>query len=639
MPPAPPVLGEVDLYLFAEGTHPRLYDTLGAHRATVDGKDGTWFAVWAPTAESVNVVGDFNGWNGEATRLVPHGASGVWEGFAPGASPGACYKFRIASRLNGYRVDKADPFARRAEISPRTASVIDATEYAWKDEAWMRDRAARSGRGAPMSVYEVHLGSWMRVPEEGNRFMRYSELAPKLVEYVERLGFTHVELLPVMEHPFYGSWGYETTGYFAPTSRYGDPAELMALVDALHQAGIGVILDWVPGHFPTDEHGLVFFDGSHLYEHADPRQGFHPEWQTAIFNYDRGEVRSFLLSSAMYWVDRFHADGLRVDGVASMLYLDYGRRGGEWVPNIHGGHENLGAVQFLQQLNDAVHRERPGVVTIAEESTAWPRVTGRTEDGGLGFDFKWDLGWMHDTLRYLGRDPIHRKHHQGDLTMRGLYAFSEAYVLPLSHDEVVHGKGSLYGKMAGDDWQKRANLRLLFAYMFSQPGKKLLFMGDEFGQEREWNHDASLDWHLLADERHRQLQLLVGELNRLYKTEPCLHDLDCDPAGFRWIEPNDTERSVLAYERVARDGARLIVVLNFTPVPLQNYRVGAARGGSWDEILNTDGKELGGSGHGNLGSVEAAPVPAHGRAMSVSLVVPPLGAVFLRKRGAPPAAR
>jgi 1,4-alpha-glucan branching enzyme len=506
-----------------------------------------------------------------------------------------------------------------------------AHEYVWHDAAWMKLRGARSAPTAPISIYEVHLGSWMRVPEDNNRSLSYSELAPKLVEYIKRVGYTHVELMPLTEHPFFGSWGYETTGYFGATSRYGYPEELMALIDTLHRADIGVYLDWVPAHFPTDEHGLVYFDGTPLFEHPDKRLGFHPEWSTSIFDFGRQEVRSFLMSSALFWLERYHIDGLRVDGVASMLYRDYGREDGDWIANDQGGNEYWEAVELLQRLNEAIAREQPDTVTMAEESTAWPRVTHPQSERGLGFSYKWDMGWMHDTLKYLNRDPVHRRHHHNELTMRGLYAWNEKFILPLSHDEVVHGKGSLIAKMPGDRWQKFANLRLLFAYMFSQPGKKLLFMGNDIAQWREWNHDASLDWHLLEDAPHRQTQLLVGSLNQLYKSEPALHELDHEPAGFHWLEADDTERSVLVYERVAKQAEnRIICALNFTPEPRSNYRVGVSRPGTYRELLNTDAAEFGGSGQGNLGAVETTPVRAHHRESSINLTIPPLGAVFLK---------
>lgn len=619
--------GELDAYLMREGKHPRLYQTLGSHPAG----DGTRFAVWAPNAESVGVMGDFNGWRAEASPMTRIDDTGVWQCTIPGVGHGSLYKYEVTANLGKFRVAKADPFARHGETAPGTASIVWHREYEWGDTAWMKARETRRSHDTPMSIYEVHLGSWMRVPEDRERSLSYLEIAPKLVEYVTKVGFTHVELLPVAEHPFYGSWGYETTGYFAATSRYGTPEQLMALVDALHRAGIGVIIDWVPAHFPNDEHGLVCFDGGALYEYADPRRGFHPEWNTQIFDYGRQEVRSFLLSSAMAWIERFHADGLRVDGVATMIYRDYGRRDGAWVANEHGGNENYEAIELLQRLNEALRREHPDTITIAEESTAWPHVTGGAE-GGLGFDFKWDMGWMHDTLQYFSRDPIHRRHHHNELTMRGLYAFSEAFVMPLSHDEVVHGKSSLIGKMPGDPWQKFANLRLLYAYLYSQPGKKLLFMGSELAQFAEWNHDASLDWHLLDQAEHQHIQLLVGELNRLYRTIPALHERDCDPGGFQWVVVDDAAHSVLVYERIARDGERVIIALNFTPEPRSNYRVGVTTPGHWDEILNTDARELGGSGHGNLGGVSTNPVRSHGRSSSINLVLPPLGSVWLRRR-------
>jgi 1,4-alpha-glucan branching enzyme len=623
----PDQFGDLDAHLMREGSHPRLFEKLGSHPAD----HGTRFATWAPNAEAISVIGDFNGWTPGDAPLTRLGETGVWVGFVPNVTRGALYKYHLRSKLRGYQVAKADPFALRHEVPPNTASVVWELDYEWNDAAWMARRAGVSGPSAPMAIYEVHLGSWMRVPEDGNRSLTYTEIAPKLVEHVQRLGFTHVELMPLTEHPFFGSWGYETTGYFAATSRYGTPEELMSLIDQLHQAGIAVLLDWVPAHFPTDEHGLQYFDGTPLFEHPDRRLGFHPEWDTSIFDFGRPEVRSFLLSSALFWLDRFHVDGLRVDGVASMLYRDYGRKPGEWVPNVHGGNEYIEAVELLRRLNDAIHREAPDTITVAEESTAWPHVTGAVASGGLGFSYKWDMGWMHDTLKYLAEDPIHRRHHHHELTMRGLYAFSERFVLPLSHDEVVHGKRSLLGKMPGDRWQKFANLRLLYAYMYSQPGKKLLFMGSELAQWREWNHDSSLDWHLLDDPAHRQIQLLVGELNRLYRSERTLHELDTEPAGFQWLDADDAERSVLVYERLSRDGDRMLVALNFTPVPRPNYRVGVTIPGLYREILNTDAVELGGSGQGNLGAVESAPVRAHRREHSLNLTLPPLGALYLRR--------
>ena len=623
-------LTEDDLDLFNEGTHCRLYERLGSHVLTLDDVEGTYFAVWAPNAARVSVVGDFNGWDPSTHPLWPRGESGIWEGFAPGVGRGALYKYHIESRHGGYQVDKADPHAFHAEVPPRTASVVWDLEYDWGDQEWMGTRRSRNALDAPISIYEVHLGSWMRVPEEG-RPLTYRELAPRLADYVARLGFTHVEFLPLMEHPFYGSWGYQTTGYFAPTSRYGSPQDFMYLVDYLHQHGIGVILDWVPSHFPTDEHGLGYFDGTHLYEHADPRQGFHPDWNSFIFNYGRNEVRSFLMSSALFWLDRYHVDGLRVDAVASMLYLDYSRKDGEWIPNEYGGNENLEAIAFLRRFNQDVYRACPDVQTIAEESTAWPMVSRPTYVGGLGFGMKWDMGWMHDTLEYMSQDPIHRKYHHDKLTFRMVYAFSENFVLPLSHDEVVHGKGSLLGKMPGDDWQKFANLRLLYGYMYAQPAKKLLFMGGEFGQWREWNHDQSLDWHLSQLPPHAGLQRWVRDLNGLYRGEPALHELDFDPAGFEWIDCNDTMSSTISLLRKARStDDRILIVCNYTPVPRHNYRVGAPNGGHWREVLNSDALEYGGSGQGNLGGVEAAPIPFHGRPYSLNLTLPPLAAVFFK---------
>ncbi|HEY4244189.1 MAG TPA: 1,4-alpha-glucan branching protein GlgB [Kofleriaceae bacterium] len=595
-------------------TEPRLYERLGAH--VVPG--GVRFAVWAPNAAAVSVIGECNDWKPGASPLTER--DGFWSGVIANCKIGQLYKYHIRGKRAGYEVAKADPFAQRHEVAPGTASIIWEPQHAWTDAAWMARRAAVSATNAPVSIYEVHLGSWKRTD---GRLPTYREIAPQLAAHATALGFTHVELMPLTEHPFYGSWGYETTGYFAATSRYGAPEDLMALVDTLHAAGLAVILDWVPAHFPTDEHGLGFFDGEPLYEHPDRRLGFHPDWHTAIFDFGRPEVRSFLLASALYWLDRFHIDGLRVDGVASMLYRDYGRKPGEWIPNAKGGNEYWEAVELLQGLNAAIAREQPATVTFAEESTAWPRVTG---GGGLGFSYKWDMGWMHDTLAYLERDPIHRKYHHNELTMRGLYAWSERFVLPLSHDEVVHGKHALVAKFPGDRWQQHATLRLLFAYMFSLPGKKLLFMGDEFAQEHEWNHDAALDW-AAADQA---TQLLVGELNRLYRSEAALHDQDAVPAGFRWIDADDAANSVLTYERISAGGERIVCALNFTPIVRHNYRVGVAAPGRYRELLNTDAQTFGGSGQGNLGGVDAAPVRAHGRELSLNLTVPPLGAVFLK---------
>ncbi|GEJ55408.1 1,4-alpha-glucan branching protein GlgB [Anaeromyxobacter diazotrophicus] len=637
--PTPAVLhaggpSDADLHLWNEGTNYRAYRALGAHLAVVGGVAGVSFAVWAPNAERVSVMGDFNGWDKERHALRPLGASGVWQGFVPGLAEGTVYKYHLRSRHAGYAVDKADPFAFRAEVAPRTGSVVASHDHAWGDEAWMRDRAARNGLGSPMSIYEVHLGSWRRVPEEGNRPLTYRELAPALADYAVEMGFTHVELLPVMEHPFYGSWGYQCTGYFAPTSRYGSPQDFMYLVDTLHQRGVGVLLDWVPSHFPTDEHALAYFDGTHLFEHADPRQGHHQDWDSYIFNYGRNEVRSFLLSSALFWLDVFHADGLRVDAVASMLYLDYSRKEGEWVPNRFGGRENLEAVAFLRKLNEVVYQEHPDVQTVAEESTSWPMVSRPTWLGGLGFGMKWDMGWMHDTLGFLRHDPVFRKYHHNEITFRMMYAFSENFVLSLSHDEVVHGKGSLLGKMWGEDRQKFAGLRLLYGDLWAQPGKKLLFMGGELAQGQEWSHERSLDWHLLGDERHEGVRAWVRDLNRLLRAEPALHRHDFDPAGFAWVDCTDAESSVLTLLRHGDEGdADILVVLNFTPVPRVNYRVGVPRGGFWQEALNGDAVVYGGAGWGNLGGVEAAPVAAHGRPWSLVLTLPPMAALFLRGAG------
>jgi 1,4-alpha-glucan branching enzyme len=620
-----------DTYLFNEGSHYRLHQKLGAHPLSVDGVDGTYFAVWAPDARQVFVMGDFNGWDKTCHPLCSRGQSGIWDGFVPGVGKGALYKYHIVSRYRGYRVDKADPFAFYNEVPSNTSSIVWELDYTWGDQAWMQERHKHNSLDAPIAIYEVHLGSWMRVPEEGHRPLTYRELAPKLSEYVDRLGFTHVEFLPVMEHPFAGSWGYQTTGYFAPTSRYGTPQDFMYLIDCLHQHGIGVILDWVPSHFPADEHGIGFFDGTHLYEHSDPQKGLHPDWDSFIFNYGRNEVRSFLISSALFWLDKYHVDGLRVDAVASMLYLDYSRKEGEWIPNKYGGRENLEALSFLRRFNEEVYKNYPDVQTIAEESTAWPMVSRPNYVGGLGFGLKWDMGWMHDTLDYMTKNPVFRKYHHNGLTFRMLYAFTENFALPLSHDEVVHGKGSLLGKMPGDDWQKFANLRLLLGYMYAQPGKKLLFMGGEFGQWWEWNHDSSLDWHLLAFPPHSSIQRWVEDLNRLYRSESVLHELEFDPAGFEWVDCSDFERSVISFIRKGRStGDIILVVCNFTPTPRFNYRVGAPRGGFWREVLNSDAQQYGGSGHGNLGAVEAAPIPYHGRPFSLNLTLPPLGAVFLK---------
>jgi len=629
--PAFSLLSKDDLYLFNEGSHLRLYEKLGAHPVSGDGHDGTYFAVWAPNAHHVYVAGDFNQWEKRGARLTPRGDSGIWEGFVPGLSQGALYKYHIESNVRRYRVDKSDPFAFHCETPPKTASVVWDLSYTWEDRQWMDRRREANGLECPISIYEVHPGSWMRLPEENNRHLSYRELAPRLADYTSKMGFTHVELMPIMEHPFYGSWGYQVTGYFAPTSRYGTPQDFMYLVDYLHQHNIGVMLDWVPSHFPSDAHGLGFFDGTHLYEHSDPRRGFHPDWKSYIFNYGRHEVRSFLLSSALFWLDKYHVDGMRVDGVASMLYLDYSRKKGEWEPNQFGGRENLDAISLLRRFNEEVYRSYPDVQTIAEESTDWPMVSRPTYVGGLGFGMKWDMGWMHDTLEYFARDPIYRKYHHDRLTFRMLYAFSENFVLSLSHDEVVHGKSSLIGKMPGDDWQKFANLRLLFACMFTQPGKKLIFMGDEIGQWQEWDHEKSLDWHLLQYPPHSGLQRLVQDAVRLYRGEPALYELDFDPGGFEWIDCNDSLHSVVSYLRRGRSTEDIfLVVLNFTPVPHAGYRVGAPRGGHWKEVLNSDAEIYGGSGQGNLGGVEAVSRAVHGRPFSLSIMLPPLAAVVFK---------
>jgi len=622
------LLTPFDLHLFNEGSHSHLYEKLGAHISK--DPDGTSFAVWAPNADWVSVIGDFNGWNRDSNKLVPREQSGIWEGFIPGVAHGALYKYHVHSRVTRTGADKADPFAVFAEQPPRQASVVWDLSYGWGDAEWLSSRQRANSRQAPWSVYEVHLGSWMRVPEEENRWLTYRELAPHLADYAHRLGFTHVEFMPVMEHPFYGSWGYQVTGYFAPTSRYGTPQDFMFLVDHLHQHGIGVILDWVPSHFPSDEFGLQYFDGTHLYEHADPRLGVHPDWGSSIFNYGRNEVRGFLLSSALSWLNRYHADGLRVDAVASMLYLDYSRKQGEWLPNKFGGNENLEAIDFLRRLNIEVYKEHPDVQTIAEESTSWPLVSRPTYLGGLGFGMKWDMGWMHDTLSYISKDPIHRRFEHHQLTFRALYAFTENYMLPLSHDEVVHGKGSLLSKMPGDDWQKFANLRLLLAYMYAVPGKKLLFMGAEFGQWSEWNHEASLDWHLLDEPMHDGLSRWTGDLNRVMREEKPLHELDFDPAGFAWIDITDAEQSVISFMRRSSRDELIVAVFNFTPVPRHNYQVGVPLPGRWLELLNSDAPIYGGSGQGNLGGVEAAPIGKHGHLHSLNLTLPPLGALFLK---------
>jgi 1,4-alpha-glucan branching enzyme len=631
----PPALTDYDLHLLSEGTHYRIYERLGAHPLELEGVRGILFAVWAPNARRVSVVGDWNWWDGRRHPMRLHPANGVWELFAPGVEEGARYKFEILARSGEPIAQKSDPYAVAFEPDhPRTAAAVyDLRGYRWDDEEWMSARAGRQHMAAPISVYEVHLGSWRRVPAEGHRFLTYGELARDLAAYVSEMGFTHVELLPVMEHPFYGSWGYQTIGYYAPTRRYGMPKDFMAFVDAFHQRGIGVLLDWVPAHFPQDPHGLAYFDGTYLYEHADPRLREHPDWGTRVFNYGRREVANFLHGSALYWLERYHADGLRVDAVASMLYLDYSRKAGEWRPNIYGGRENLEAVAFTKRMNELIYGMNPGVITLAEESTAWPQVSRPVYLGGLGFGLKWNMGWMHDVLSYIAHDPVHRKYHHNLLTFGILYAWSENFMLPLSHDEVVHGKGSLLRRMPGDDWQRFANLRLLYAFMWAHPGKKLLFMGGEFGQVNEWNHEASLDWHLLEQgPYHRGVQRLVADLNRLYRSAPPLYEIDFEPAGFQWMDCNDTEHSTLSFVRFARNGDLLLCVYNFTPLPRIGYRVGVPASGDYAEVLNTDGAVYGGSNLGNGGMISSEPIPWHGQPYSARLTLPPLGAVWFRPR-------
>jgi 1,4-alpha-glucan branching enzyme len=627
------LLTAYDVYLFKEGKHQQLYDRLGSHRSSVDGQDGTHFAVWAPNAEHVDVIGDFNEWRPRSHPLkVRNDSSGIWEGFIPEVSRGALYKYHIVSRAHrGYSIDKGDPFALYWELPPRTASIVWDLRRSWGDEEWMKSRSANNSLNAPWSIYEMHLGSWKRAPEDNNRWLTYREVADDLPEYLAETGFTHIELLPIMEHPFGRSWGYQTLGYFAPTSRFGLPEDFMHLVDELHRRGFGVILDWVPSHFPSDAYGLAYYDGTHLYEYADPKKGYHPDWKSYIFDFGKNEVRSFLLSSAQFWLDKYHADGLRVDAVASMIYLDYSRKKGEWIPNQYGGRENLEAISFLRELNEAAYREHHDVQMIAEESTAWPMVSRPAYLGGLGFGMKWNMGWMHDTLEYMSKDPVYRKHHHNQLTFSLWYAFAENFVLPLSHDEVVYGKRSLLDKMPGDSWQKFANLRLLYGYMYGHPGKKLLFMGGEMGQWDEWNFEKSLDWHLLGEERHRKLRLWLQDLNRFYRTDRAMHELDFERLGFEWLDIQDWEKSIISFVRRARSPEHLIaVVCNFTPELRKNYRLGVPRGGRWKEVLNSDALEYGGSGQGNLGGVDAGPHSFHRRSHSVSITLPPLSSIFFR---------
>ena len=624
-------ISEFDLYLLAEGTHYRAYEKLGAHITEKDGERGVQFAVWAPNARRVSIIGDFNSWNPNAAIMRPSTA-GIWEGFVPGIGQGASYKYHIESRYRDYKVDKADPYGFASEVRPKTASrVWNLETYSWHDESWMKNRANANSLSSPLSFYEFHLGSWKRAPEDGNRWLTYRELAPLLADYVHDAGFTHIEFLPVMEHPFDGSWGYETLGYFAPTSRFGTPDDFMHLVDYLHQRGIGVVLDWVPAHFPKDEAGLGYFDGSHLYEHEDPRQGEHPDWNTFVFNYGRNEVQNFLISNALFWMDKYHVDGLRVDAVASMLYLDYGRREGQWIPNRFGGKENLDAIHFLRTLNEHVYDSYPDAMMIAEESTSWPQVSRPIYLGGLGFGLKWNMGWMHDVLNYISQDPVFRTYHQNEITFSLVYGFAENFVLPFSHDEVVYGKSSMIRKMPGDDWQMFANLRLLYGFMFGHPGKKLLFMGDEFGQWSEWNHDASLQWNLLEHPSHAGLARWVRDLNTLYRGQPSLHATDFNAAGFEWVDCKDFQRSIISFLRRGQNpNDQLLFVCNFTPVVRQNYRVGVPLEGYWKEILNSDAPLYGGSGQGNFGGLSTVPLPIHGRPFSLNMTLPPLGILIFR---------
>ena len=626
------VISDYDLYLFGEGNHTRIYDKLGAHSLSIDGVDGVHFAVWAPNAARVSVVGDFNGWDGRVHPMRQLASSGVWEIFVPGSHPGHRYKFELRTRTGAILV-KSDPFAFAFEVPPLSASIVANLDYEWADGDWMLQRVAEgSWFQRPMAVYEVHLGSWARMAEDGNRYLSYRELAARLIPYVKEMGYTHIELLPVMEHPYAASWGYQVIGFYAPTSRFGSPVDFKAFVDACHQHGIGVILDWVPGHFPKDAHGLARFDGTALFEHADPRQGEHRDWGTLIFNYGRNEVRNFLLANALFWLQEYHADGLRVDAVASMLYLDYSRNAGEWIPNRFGGRENLEAIDFIRQLNMQTHAEAPGSITIAEESTAWPSVSRPTWLGGLGFTYKLNMGWMNDILEYTTLDPVHRKWNHRHLTFSMLYAFNENFILPFSHDEVVHGKRSMFGKIPGDDWQKAATLRTLYGYMYAHPGKKLMFMGGEFGQGREWDHDQSLDWHLLGEPLHLSLQQYVRDLNRVYAAEPALHEVDFDPAGFQWIDCNDSDNSVTSLIRKSKDGREFVAaVVNFTPVPREGYRIGVPEHGVYRELINSDAEVYGGSNVGNGGAIAADPIPSHGYEYSLSLVLPPLGFLLLKR--------
>jgi 1,4-alpha-glucan branching enzyme len=628
------VISDYDLYLFGEGNHTRIYDRLGAHPLKVGYAEGVHFALWAPNASRAAVVGDFNGWDGRVHGMRQLGASGVWEIFIPGATTGQRYKFELRI-AHGEVLQKADPFGFAFEVPPLSASIVTQPDYTWGDAEWMEGRARqRAWLDRPMAIYEVHLGSWARVTEGGSRYLTYRELADRLVPYVKEMGYTHIELLPVMEHPFSGSWGYQVIGFYAPTSRFGEPSDFKHFVDACHRNGIGVILDWVPGHFPKDAHGLARFDGTSLYEHADPRQGEHRDWGTLIFNYGRNEVRNFLLANALFWLHEYHVDGLRVDAVASMLYLDYSRQHGEWVPNRFGGRENLDAIEFLRQLNTLTHGDAPGSITVAEESTAWPSVSKPTWLGGLGFTYKWNMGWMNDILQYVGKDPIFRRWAHRHLTFSMLYSFTENFILPFSHDEVVHGKGSMFGKIPGDDWQKAATLRALYGFMYGHPGKKLMFMGTEFGQGREWDHDQSLDWHLLDEPLHGGLRTYVRDLNRAYTVERALHEVDFEPSGFEWIDCNDSEHSVVSFIRRSRDRQEFVVlVLNFTPIARDGYRIGVPAAGAYVELINSDAEVYGGSNVGNGGTVFTEPIPAHGHGNSLRLILPPLGCLLLKPAG------
>lgn len=629
----PSPITDHDVYLFKEGSHFRLYEKLGAHPTILNGVAGTHFAVWAPNAKHVSVIGDFNGWNRSANPLGARwDSSGIWEGFIPHVKKGELYKYVITCHHSDYSVEKRDPFSFYSETPPKTASIVWDLEYQWNDQTWMQKRGRANALEAPMSIYELHIGSWRQKVGGTERFLTYRELAPVLVDYIKSMGFTHVEFLPVMEHPFYGSWGYQSIGYFSPTNRYGTPQDFMYLIDCLHQNDIGVILDWVPSHFPSDEHGLSYFDGTHLFEHSDPKKGFHPDWRSYIFNHGRREVSEFLISSALFWLDKYHADGLRVDAVASMLYLDYSRKEGEWIPNHFGGNENIESMHFIKRLNETVYSNYPDVQMIAEESTAWQGVSRPTYLGGLGFGMKWNMGWMHDTLEYFSKNPVHRKYHHNELTFSFVYAFSENYVLSLSHDEVVHGKGALLSKMPGDDWQKFANLRLLLGYLYAHPGKKLLFMGGEFGQWDEWNHEKSLDWHLLQYAPHQGVQRWVKDLNQLYQKEKGLYQQDFNPVGFYCVDVHDWEQSVISFIRRGFDEKEdVIVVVNFTPVVRNQYRIGVPHAGYWKELLNSDAPIYGGSGQGNLGGKETEAIALHGFPQSLSLTIPPLGILFLKR--------